>query len=482
MRRIVFRADASESIGYGHFIRTLALADMLKENFDCSFATVNPTIYQQNEITKVCSCISLSIDSHFKTFMELLTGEEIVVLDNYFFDTEYQRHIKEKGCLLVCIDDAHNKHYVADVVINHGLHDILLFSVEPYTKLCLGFKWALLRQPFLEEYDRKEYLFNERLLRVVVCFGGSDFNNFTEKIVSVLDTIPSVSEIVAIVGDQYNSSQLVKSEKVKYKYRLSAQEIADIFHYSDMAFVSASTICLEALACGIPVAAGYYVDNQIEFYKELLTLDLIFPLGDLSYFNWKEICAKILKKREESRGPFHLNSVRERYNHLFRRLFDIRNYFVDGLAFVDYRNLSKEQSYLMWKLRNNDRIRCWMENQNSFSLEEHYAFIEKLEQMKNKVYWCIFRGTEIVGSVNVSFDGLLKVERGILVSPLCFNTSLGTKLELAMEKVLIQMNIRYVCAKVLRKNVRSLYFHLKNNYEVQSQDEQYYFLEKTING
>lgn len=118
----------------------------------------------------------------------------------------------------------------------------------------------------------------------------------------------------------------------------------------------------------------------------------------------------------------------------------------------------------------------------SFSLEEHYAFIEKLEQMKNKVYWCIFRGTEIVGSVNVSFDGLLKVERGILVSPLCFNTSLGTKLELAMEKVLIQMNIRYVCAKVLRKNVRSLYFHLKNNYEVQSQDEQYYFLEKTING
>ena len=202
MRRIVFRADASESIGYGHFIRTLALADMLKENFDCSFATVNPTIYQQNEITKVCSCISLSIDSHFKTFMELLTGEEIVVLDNYFFDTEYQRHIKEKGCLLVCIDDAHNKHYVADVVINHGLHDILLFSVEPYTKLCLGFKWALLRQPFLEEYDRKEYLFDERLLRVVVCFGGSDFNNFTEKIVSVLDTIPSVSEIVAIVGDQ----------------------------------------------------------------------------------------------------------------------------------------------------------------------------------------------------------------------------------------------------------------------------------------
>ena len=36
MQKIYFRADAGAEIGYGHFIRTLALADMLKDDFSCN--------------------------------------------------------------------------------------------------------------------------------------------------------------------------------------------------------------------------------------------------------------------------------------------------------------------------------------------------------------------------------------------------------------------------------------------------------------
>lgn len=39
MQKIYFRADAGAEIGYGHFIRTLALADMLKDDFSCVFVT-----------------------------------------------------------------------------------------------------------------------------------------------------------------------------------------------------------------------------------------------------------------------------------------------------------------------------------------------------------------------------------------------------------------------------------------------------------
>ena len=42
MQKIYFRADASATIGYGHFIRTLALADMLKDDFDCTFFSAGP--------------------------------------------------------------------------------------------------------------------------------------------------------------------------------------------------------------------------------------------------------------------------------------------------------------------------------------------------------------------------------------------------------------------------------------------------------
>ena len=50
MQKIYLRADASAAIGYGHFIRTLALADMLKDDFDCTFFTCHPTSYQVSEM------------------------------------------------------------------------------------------------------------------------------------------------------------------------------------------------------------------------------------------------------------------------------------------------------------------------------------------------------------------------------------------------------------------------------------------------
>ena len=80
MQKIYLRADASAAIGYGHFIRTLALADMLKDDFDCTFFTCHPTPYQVSEMEKVCPFIPLQEESHYDEFLSLLQGDEIVVL------------------------------------------------------------------------------------------------------------------------------------------------------------------------------------------------------------------------------------------------------------------------------------------------------------------------------------------------------------------------------------------------------------------
>ena len=93
-KKICFRADASAQIGYGHFIRTLALADMLKDDFDCIFYTAEPSPYQIGELQKVCPYVPLSDSTKFEDFLAILTGSEIVVLDNYFYTEEYQIKIK----------------------------------------------------------------------------------------------------------------------------------------------------------------------------------------------------------------------------------------------------------------------------------------------------------------------------------------------------------------------------------------------------
>lgn len=479
-RKIYFRADAGVDIGYGHFIRTLALADMLKDDFGCFFVTQTPTLYQKTEVAKVCSLIEVpASEEKFSLFLEMLQGDEIVVLDNYFYDTDYQRKIRAKGCKLVCVDDMHDKHYVADVVINHGITDANLFSVESYSKLCLGFDWALLRREFLH-HKRNHICTDQEVRNVLVCFGGVDINDFTGNVIKVLNRLPEVKSIIAIANNSYNRGADLNSTKVCFKYNLQASEIADLFDWADYTFVSASTICLEAVSCHVPVAAGYYVDNQKEFYEELSSKNYIYPLGDLFSVCWETEASNAIKYRTQKRIDTIVD-IPNNYIQLFDSLFDCPNYTIDGLIFIDYRNLTKDQHLIVWKARVHDNVRCWMNNAGLFSFEEHCAFVDSLSNLNNAIYWGVFDGVSFIGAVNIhKEEGLKRVERGIFVSPDYLGKSYGNYIEKVSEQLFRRLGISTIKAKVLKTNVRSLKFHEKNRYIIENMDERYFHLIKKL--
>lgn len=281
-RKIYLRADAGYGIGYGHFIRTLALADMLKSDFDCIFFTSSPSAYQISEMKKVCPYKALKEETKFEDFLDFLTGNETVVLDNYFYTTEYQRAIKDKGCVLVCIDDIHDKHYVADLIINQGIgYTTEDYSCEEYTKFALGLQYSLLRQPFLDACNRKQNNKNSTQgLNVLVAFGGSDFLNLTSSVISEIINKKSVNKITAIIGDSYNTSNLINNPKLTYRKNLSASEIVNLFLSVDVAILPASTMMNEALACGTQIIGGYYIDNQEHDYYMFLKEKLILGVDD----------------------------------------------------------------------------------------------------------------------------------------------------------------------------------------------------------
>ena len=264
MMKIYFRADASSAIGYGHFIRTLALADMLKENFNCTIFTCHPTPYQVSEMEKVCPFNTLQEETHYDDFLSFLQGDEIVVLDNYFFTTDYQRAIKQKKCCLVCIDDMHDKHYVADLIINQGLgYTRDDYSCETNTQFAFGLQYSLLRKPFFDastQNKRNNFIGG---LHVLVAFGGSDFLNLTHQTIHAIKNKDNVKKIIAIVGDSYSTDNIIGNTKVIYQKNLSASSIADLFQSVDVAILPASTMMNEALACGTYIVGGYYAFTLI---------------------------------------------------------------------------------------------------------------------------------------------------------------------------------------------------------------------------
>lgn len=314
--KIYFRADAGAQIGYGHFIRTLALADMLKDDFECTFFTQSPTEYQQREAEKVCPLVALpSDDRKFGSFLEYLSGDEIVVLDNYFFTSDYQKQIKEKGCKLVCIDDMHDKHYYADVVINHGLTDVGLFDIEPYTRLCLGFDYALLRKPFLKKVDETK----KEKGHWFICFGGTDFDNMTAKYVGYLDADPSVKSITVVVGDAYKHLvSLDAFQKIEIKKNLTAIQMQQEMTRAEFVVLPSSTVCIEALSCGCKIASGYFVDNQYDYAVFMANGEYVYPLGNL--YNWQggSFINDMTKYEFNEGGDF--SEIPSRYIQLFNQL------------------------------------------------------------------------------------------------------------------------------------------------------------------
>ncbi len=313
-RKIYFRADAGAEIGYGHFIRTLALADMLKDDFDCTFFTQSPTEYQKKEASSVCSLVALpSDDTRHDIFLDYLTGDETVVLDNYFFTTEYQRRIKSKGCKLVCIDDMHDNHYVADIVINQGVQEIYKFSVESYTRLCLGLDWALLRSPFLSPM-RKTRIKGSWLL----CFGGSDAHNLTGKYLDCLLKSDNVSKVVIVIGDAFSHKKTIPNlPNIKICERLTANKMADYMDECEYGILPSSGTCIEALSRGCKIISGWYVENQKELYSTLVNNRYVYGIGDMLRENANDILTGdiingfIFKQ-------LNLGFVKENYVNLFK--------------------------------------------------------------------------------------------------------------------------------------------------------------------
>lgn len=282
--RVVLRADAGSVTGYGHFVRSVALASYLRNDFDCVVATCCPDAgvpsdWQLSLVDKAgASLLSLTatdLDSFDSLFIDSLAPDDIVVLDNYYFTTEYQRRVRSCVRALVCIDDMHDRHFVADVVVTVCPLTREDFSFENYTRFYGGVDRAFLREPFFAPAVRREC--PEVVRQVAVAMGGADPFHLTDSVILALRRILPDVKIDVIAGQSVRVSE--SGDHIHVYRQASASDIVEIFDNADVGVFPASTVCVEAFARHLPVMAGYYVDNQRDFYEYGVAHGWFAPLG-----------------------------------------------------------------------------------------------------------------------------------------------------------------------------------------------------------
>lgn len=315
MNKILFRVDAQPEIGYGHFYRCLALAKMLNEDFDISFA--------MGKVDEGVRVMLSEADFHLillkpfdYTFPDKRENEELafdlseyiqyfdlVVLDGYWFGPNYQSKLRDFDVKILVIEDKGSGSYKADVLINpaEGL------SSESYTidndkaQKLLGSNYALLREPFLRAarettaQDRKDF-------HVFICFGGSDILNKTLEVTKWFIDHTSVN-LRIVVGNAYPHIESLQELALRHSARmtllkgLSQDEMVEEMKSASLGVVPASGILLESIACRMPVISGVYVENQDRIYQGFLDRKVFIPAPEFKSSELKSAWDEINETR-----------------------------------------------------------------------------------------------------------------------------------------------------------------------------------------
>jgi UDP-2,4-diacetamido-2,4,6-trideoxy-beta-L-altropyranose hydrolase len=292
--RIIFRADGNSEMGLGHLVRTMALMEMLKESFHCVLWLRDP-----GEKVRLALDLSIahklmpvfdSVAEEIESMQRELLRSDILVLDGYHFDSNYQLALKPFVHKLVSIDDLAETYFYADLVINHGSREIVKrYRTEPYSKILAGVQYLLLRKPFIEAALklRPEVTSIDSLF---ICMGGADPYNVTNKVLRVALQLPFLQRIVVVVGGAYSFRQelddqlksLDNGKIVSLEKGVSAARMVTLIEQSHLAIAPASSIALEIASVKSGLLTAMVADNQQAIHNMIIENGCAVSAGDFN--------------------------------------------------------------------------------------------------------------------------------------------------------------------------------------------------------
>jgi len=386
--RIIFRADGNSKIGLGHVVRSLALAYLFKDDFRCYFAIQNPSPNIVNQIESSGAVpIVLPKNTNYKSdalylTQQVLMADDIVVLDGYNFNFEYQQIIRQAAASLVCIDDIQAYPFLADVVINQaGSINPKNYQVQPYTKLCLGPAYALLRDPFLKAAAQPRSV--ATIKKIMLNMGGADPDNHTCRILAQI--IPYYSDLTleVVIGSAFSHytalQDLAKTyPNITLHENLAAEAMCQLMQSCDAAILPPSSVSYEWCSVGGPLFLHQIADNQQYINAFLLENQLAFPFIDLPAILTNPAQKDLIKTQIQNQKTWFNGQSRYKLQAVFNELWYRKHLYL--------RPVTEADTLVLFDWANDPDVRRNSFNTEPIPLEIHQIWL----QNKLKDSGCVF--------------------------------------------------------------------------------------------
>lgn len=348
---VVFRADASITIGTGHVMRCLTLAEALRKrgavcHFLCRSHPGHLIEYIRQQGFPVSELISDDVKSDqvakreealpshsawlgcawqddAKQTCQALegTGPNFVVVDHYALDAQWEKQIRKIVPKIMVIDDLADRSHECDILLDQNWFGKAAQQryeglVPNVCKLLLGPKYALLKP----EYALLRALMPARdglVRRVLVFMGGSDPSNETSKVIDALNAHEFSNLLVDIVLGVNHPDPKGIANKVNRRpgVRLyqNLPSLAGLMARADLMISAGGSTSWERMCLGLPAVVLSIATNQIATNLAMQAVGYIFFLGESSQISARTIAGAI---RQCIKEPGTLEQMSQRSQEL----------------------------------------------------------------------------------------------------------------------------------------------------------------------
>lgn len=315
---IIFRCDASASIGIGHLVRCISLARLFAKQ-GWPMAIMAPVEEFKHIIPK--DLFVETIDEAFSDDVEhdaekLIKfgnrlGASFYVLDDYRIDDSYQKIMRDNNKKWLQFDGFINKSIWADIVLNTTLtsqeKDYKKLLKNSQSRLLLGPEYLILREEFYSLKAQKNSQVESS--KLLVTFGGGDDRGAILECLKTLAKFESkYKEIVVVSGlnnpcNEKNKDWIASSKLSNISYLINPENTSSIYQECSAAICSGGTTAYELAYLDKPMIIVSMADNQIPQGLMWGKIGKAFYIGDYSTINTQLNKFLIDKLVEQKNSP-----------------------------------------------------------------------------------------------------------------------------------------------------------------------------------
>ena len=298
MKKIIFYISVSKKIGFGHLIRSSALAERYKKKgFNCILAidnNIDLKLINQKIFSKI---LILSWFNQKKTAEKLTKiykklNCDYLILDHISVSEIFQKVILYKKIKWLQFDNSKKIKFYSNQIINQNLN--CNYKKNTQQKYYCGRKYIILRSEFYKKKSNKN-----KLSDIFICFGGGENFHKLKYIYNLLYVLNVSNKLHFVINDiktYCKFKNLINRNKNKLKIRIYIKQkyLSNIMDKCKFSINSSGMISHELNSRNVFMMLLSVSKNQEQILKK-----------------WKKLGHCILGKFLKKNTKIHIKKIKE---------------------------------------------------------------------------------------------------------------------------------------------------------------------------